>query len=225
MPTTTEQPRSMWDHYTVTIQFVGPLAAAIPKHPKAILAMLEHRQPARVPKNATPLPELAEQVAEEVGADEEAPVGYATFKSDEEGPYYEGRCIRGHLKDCALQVASFFPETKNFRAKFVNRVYVQTDKIPLFNRYGKERIKTFSGPELRFIQVMTAQGPRSSLKQVDYIDSPRIQFTLAVLADGVIGEEHLRRVFEYGSVHGMGQERSQGWGRYQLASLQKVAKA
>jgi hypothetical protein len=35
-----------------------------------------------------------------------------------------------------------------------------------------------------------------------------------VLDDGIITEDILKAIFEYGSIHGLGQERSQGWGRY-----------
>lgn len=45
--------------------------------------------------------ELAEQVEVEVQVNVEVKRDYATFKSDEKGLYYEGRCVRAHLKDCA----------------------------------------------------------------------------------------------------------------------------
>jgi len=41
-----------------------------------------------------------------------------------------------------------------------------------------------------------------------------LTFELKVFNDGVIAPEILNTIFEYGSIHGMGQERSQGWGRY-----------
>lgn len=221
--TTAKEAKPMWLYYQVTLQFDGPFASAIPKDPHEIRAMLEHRMPANPPAGATPIDELAEQVAQEVQADEVPQPGWSTFKQDENGLYYEGRCVRGHLKDVALQVASFMTETKagktevvkNFRSKFVNKTYVVTNKIPL----GK---KEPDGNEQRFIQVMTRQGPRSSFKFIDFVDSPRMTFVLKVLNDGVIREEHLRTIFEYGGTHGMGQERSQDWGRYALVDLKQV---
>ena len=196
----------MWKKYRVELTMEGRFAASVPKTHDEIAKMLEHRMPTRKPEGAVPIDELAEQVTAEVAA-EEPEIGWATFKRDDNGLYYEGRCIRGHLKDCALQVASFFPGTKAFKAKVANKVYVEEDKIPIAKREP-------DGHEQRFIQVMTRQGPRSTYKFIDYVDEAKLTFTLKMLDDGVITEEMLRAIFDYGSMHGLGQERSQGWGRY-----------
>jgi len=196
----------MWKRYEVELSMEGRFAASVPKTHDEIAKMLEHRMPGKKPENAVPIDELAEQVTAEVAA-EEPEVGWATFKRDDNGLYYEGRCVRGHIKDCAQQVSSFFPETKAFKSKVANKVYVETDKIPI----AKDAP---DGWEQRFIQVMTRQGPRSTYKFIDYVDGVKLTFTLRVLDDGVISEDILRAIFDYGSVHGLGQERSQGWGRY-----------
>jgi len=205
----------MWKRYLAELQVEGPFAAAIPKMPKEIESMLSHRMPTKEPENATPIDELAAQVAAEVGAEEEPQPGWATFKRDNEGFYYEGRCVRGHIKDCATQVSVFYPAIKAFKAKVANKVYVETDKIYL-------GVSEPAGTEQRFIQVMTRQGPRSTYKFIDYVESPRLAFVLKVLDDGVITEEHLRAIFEYGAVHGIGQERSQSWGRYSIARFEQI---
>jgi len=230
----------------------GKFAAAIPRTEEEIRAMLTHRQPTKAPDGAVPIEELTARVLAEVSGRpfgsvpliEEPPLplgdvpieigdvadgalaaemeeegfipGWATFKRDDTGLYYEGRCIRGHLKDCALQVAPMFAQqVPNFRSKLVNKVFLATDKIYL----GKtER----DGYETRFIQVMTRQGRRSSIKNIDYVIDPLLSFRLRVLNDGVITERHLRTIFAYGGVHGIGQERSQDWGRYRLENLARL---
>jgi hypothetical protein len=128
--------------------------------------------------------------------------------------YYEGRCVRGHIKDCALQVAKILA-IPAFKSKVSNQVYIETDIIPL----GKSEP---DGTEKRFIQVMTRQGPRSTYKYIDYIVNPELKFVLKVLNGGSITEDHIKTIFEYGSVHGIGQERSQGWGRYQLVEMRPL---
>jgi len=205
----------MWKKYEVEQQMTGRFAAALPKAKEAIEQMLEHRMPATLPENFTPIAELTEEVAEKVGApaegeeeEEELKYGWATFPRNEEGLYYEGRCIRGHIKDCANQVKDAIePPVKALKAKVANKVYVMTDVIPL-------GAKEIGGTEQRFVQVMTPKGPRSTIKYVDYLEKPTLKFRLNVLDDGIITREILDAIFEYGSVHGLGQERSQGWGRY-----------
>ena len=154
------------------------------------------------------------------------------FKEDTAGLWYEGRCVRGHLKDCALQVAKFydgtsankeagFPTIKNFRSKFVNAVYVDELKIPVMR--GGERVTKADESVERFIQVMTRQGPRSSIKYVDCVNESVITCTLNVQkGQREIGLSEIESVLEYGEVHGMGAERSQQWGRYTWTIVNKV---
>ncbi len=218
-------PDKMWRQFQITLQVDGPLAASMPRTPEEIKAMLENRMPDVKPDNAVPISDLIEIIKHEVedksGSneseedDKDVPKpGWATFKSDENGLYYEGRCVRGHLKDCASQLNKFIGITA-FKAKVANRVYIMTDKIPL------DRIKP-EGIEKRFIHVITPKGERSSFKFIDFVVSPVLVFELKLLNDGVITEEHLYKIFEYGSIHGMGQERSQGWGRYKLVSITEL---
>jgi len=204
----------MWKRYEVELHFTTPFASSTPKNPKDIEAMLLARAPSKPPEGSTPLPELAEQVKEEVEAGEEVERGYATFKRDESGLYYEARCVRAHIKDCANQLQGLLG-IKALKAKVANRVYVEPARIYLDKNEP-------DGNEIRIIHAMTMKGPRSSLKTIDYVDKLTLKFTLKVLDDGVIDQKILASIFEYGAEHGMGQERSQDWGKYELAKLQEM---
>ncbi|MBA7663018.1 hypothetical protein ES703_71051 [subsurface metagenome] len=205
----------MWKKYEVELQFTTQFASSTPKNPKDIEAMLIARAPSKPPEDPTPLPELAEQVAEEVGATEEVERGYATFKQDEKGLYYEARCVRAHIKDCA-NVLQTLLGIKALKSKVANRVYVEPAKIYLDKSEP-------DGKETRIVHAMTMKGPRSSLKTIDFVDTPVLKFTLKVMDDGVINKDILEAIFEYGSEHGMGQERSQDWGKYKLGKLQEAS--
>lgn len=215
--------QGVWASYKVTWQFDGPVGGSIPNDPKQILAMLQARAPETAPPDATPLETLAVQVAEEVGVGvdgEEAPTEtHNTFKRDELGFYVESRAIRAHIKDLALQVSGFFPNIAGFRSKVANKVYVEESKVHLRVNGGIAQAPTAS--ETRYGAVMGARGPRSFIKVIEYVDSPVISFHLKLLRDGVITEDHLRAIFEYGGTHGFGPDRSLGWGRYLLTGLEK----
>jgi len=207
----------MWEKYEVELRMTGYFAASLPRTREEIEKMLEHRMPAKPPEDFIPLDELVDEVVEKVSATEEAEeemkYGWATFCRDEAGLYYEGRCVRGHIKDCANQVKNAIkPEVRALKAKVANKVYVMTDVIPLV--VDGVQAKEIAGTAQRFVQVMTMKGPRSTIKFVDYLEKPALTFHLNVLDDGIITDDILNALFEYGSVHGMGQERSQGWGRY-----------
>lgn len=204
----------MWRRYEVELKFTSPFASSTPKNPKDIEAMLEAKMPSKPPPDATPIDELAEQVEEEVGATEEVERGYATFKRDDNGLYYEARCVRAHIKDCANILQNTL-EVKALKSKVANRVYVEPDKIYL----GK---KEPDGSETRIVHAMTMKGPRSSLKVIDFINDARLKFRLVVLDDKVIDIDILKAIFQYGGTHGMGQERSQDWGKYELVKLEEA---
>ena len=89
------------------------------------------------------------------------------------------------------------------------------DEINYFTRNG-EPIKEVDGCHEHAIRIMTMQGERSALKRNDYIIQPELRFTLKVLDDGVIGQEALEMIFDYGSIHGMFSERGHGYGKYKF---------
>jgi len=204
----------MWKTFEVELQFTTNFASSTPKNPEDIKAMLEARSPNTPPAGAIPLEQLAEKVGEEVEASEEVERGFATFKRDDEGLYYEARCVRGHIKDCANQLQGLLG-IKALKAKVANKVYVEPQKIRL-------NIDVPDGNETRIIHAMTNRGPRSSFKFIDYVTDARLKFSLRVLDDGVIDKGILEAIFEYGGTHGIGQERSQDWGKYNLVKLQEI---
>ena len=204
----------MWKKYEVKLRFTTPFASSTPKNLKDIEAMLEARMPAKAPPAPVSIPELASQVADEVEATEEVERGYATFKRDGKGLYYEARCVRAHIKDCANALQGLL-EVRALKSKVAQRVYVEPEKLYLDKTEP-------DGSETRIVHAMTMKGPRSSLKTIDYVNDARLALTLKVLDDGVITKDILEAIFEYGSVHGIGQERSQDWGRYEVVKLEEV---
>jgi hypothetical protein len=128
----------MWKQYDVELRMTGYFAASLPRTSEEIKKMLEYRMPVKPPEDFVPLDELADEVAEKVGIAEEGEeaeelkYGWATFPRNEDGLYYEGRCVRGHIKDCANQVRdAITPEVKALKSKVANKVYVMTDIVPL----------------------------------------------------------------------------------------------
>ena len=218
---------TVWQEYIIGLQINGQFGGQIPRSEDEIRAMLEHRMPGRKPEDARPIDELVEEVASQVDIqdteDEDYVPGWSTFKhSALDGQLqYEGRCIRGHLKDCALQVKDLYPEVKNFRSKVVNKLYVADTFIPL-TKGGTDPFYKADGTETRYIQVMTRQGPRSAIKYIDYINDPYLEFRVKLLVNKEITIEHIKTILEYGSVHGMGAERSQGWGRYTVGNITDI---
>ena len=216
----TKEAVQIWNRYQITLQMEGEFGASIPNTEIEIRGKLENRMPKNKPDGGQPIEDLVEEVSSQVDTEEETEFGWLTFKRDDEGLLYEGRCIRGHLKDCALAVKDFFPDIKVFRSKVVNRMYIEESMIPVYK--DDVRVTEPDEAQQRFIQVMTRQGPRSTIKYVDYVDSPTITFHIRLLNDGLIDIDHIKTMFEYGATHGMGAERSQGWGRYSVVDIKQI---
>jgi len=211
---------AIWKRYKVELQVTNRLMAGIPKNPEMIEAWLEARQPSEAAiarrrangEEITPVAVLAEQVAEEVDAVEEERA-WLGFKKDDV-LYIEGSNVKAHLKDCA-NIMQKLLDFKALRSKLADRVYVEDERVYL----GKaEPDGYYEHP----VHVMTRQGPRSALKRNDYVEQPCLSFGLRVLADGVIDEDLLRDIFEYGGTHGIGAERGLGYGRYELKVLEEL---
>lgn len=209
--------KPMWLLYDVVLTTTTPFANGLPESFEEIKAMMKARaatdaelkRKKAAGETITPIDELAEEVAEEAGVLEEPAKGRAAFLHDDEGLYYEGRCVKAHLKDCANQVREFLGITA-LKAKVANKVYVETERIYL----GKTAP---DGSETRIIHAWTPQGQKiSSFKEIDYVENATLKFQLRVLNDGVITKGILDEIFRYGALHGIGQERSQGWGRYMV---------
>lgn len=67
----------------------------------------------------------------------------------------------------------------------------------------------------RSLRAITAQGPRVSLAKSEVVPAgAKLTFVLKVLSDSPMKEAHLRELFSYGELCGLGQWRNAGWGQF-----------
>lgn len=226
----------MWRELELTMTFTVPLCGGVPRDPEIINRWVDTRtvtdaqhgklEAAAEEKGgkvqtldevrqerqdtADPLPEVSEQDKVWVG-----------FSRDETGLFVRGANLRAHLKDCAGVVGPHakkgdvheMPEVLNFRSKAVNAIYIKQDRLHILNGTGKVA-KEATGFRDATLSVMTAQGPRTCLKRVDYIEPAVIKATI-LLYPGEITRDWIKVLLDYGCVHGFGQDRSLQFGRYE----------
>ncbi len=194
----------MWRHHTVTLQFRDKIAGGIPKSTGMIEGWL----------NARNKPELIDQTAEEMGdqLDETIDTMWTGFKSDEKGLYIETRQVKAMFKEAANVIRHAIGFKGFMRARIAEKVFIYPDKVYL-------GVTEPSGREEKPIHVMTRQGLRSALKRYDYVERPRITFNLKVLDDGQITDKHLGDILEYAQDAGLGADRSQGMGKFDLVEF------
>ena len=132
-----------------------------------------------------------------------------------------GGTIRAHIKDCARTLSSLLlPKVqgeKSLTVRATNCLYVREDWIPL-TRSGD----ILTAPDMIEEFFVHVRHPRtgiqmSSIKRVEGLEpGASLTFTLAILGD-LVTQEELHMILTYGGVHGYGQERSRGMGRYTFA--------
>lgn len=112
----------------------------------------------------------------------------------------------------------------NLKSRLAERIFVENDKIR-FMRDGKP-VPKVDGDEERAIHVMTAQGPRTALKRCDFVNGPcELKFTVRVLDDGLVDADLVETLLEFGGWNGLGADRSQGNGMFELKSIVPVEAA
>jgi len=211
--------------YHVEIQVLDKIIGGIPKDPDTIKGWLK----SRLELGDRELIELANETAEAMQAEsgdrpsaEELLEGVARefeggngFKRVDGVLVYEGRCMKSALKE-ACNVA--YPGTswpgkpagirKGLLRYFAERVFVDDQAISL-------GVSEPSGTEQRIKHIMTPQGPRSAINVVDFVDKPRLSFTVSVLDDFLPAEAWFK-MWECAQHIGIGADRARSDGKFEL---------
>jgi CRISPR/Cas system CSM-associated protein Csm4 (group 5 of RAMP superfamily) len=163
-------------------------------------------------------------------SDEKAAKSWVGFKSDEGGLYIEGRIVKALLKESANIIKKIVPSRKdkknpkgvgitNFKSKVADHVFVVEKKIYLTK--DGENVKKADELAERPIHVMTAQGPRNSIKRTDLVHGAEVEFTVRRVDDIAVPEKAFYAVLSYGRHVGLGADRSQGMGTFEVVSVEK----
>lgn len=217
--------------YRVELQVHDKLIGGIPKDPDTIRKWLS----ARLEMGDRELIELARETAEQMQATTgERPSaddlteavareieGGNGFKTVDGQLVYEGRCMKAALKE-ASNVA--YPGTswpgkptgmkKGLMRRLAETVFVDDQHIGL----GVDRP---SGTEQRIKHIMTPQGPRSAINVVDFVEQPKLTFTVAVLDDFLPIEAWLR-IWQCAEEIGIGADRARSDGKFELLAWDRI---
>jgi hypothetical protein len=214
-----------WSSYEVEIQINDRLVGGIPIVPEGAERADAYEAWARG-QGVEEAPGFEQTLSEALAEEPDMPVtteevaGLETgFRSDEEGIYVEARQVKAMLKEAAQRLGII----KTVRG---SRQVLQHDLIVRSADGGQKLhlgLAEPSGKDSRPISVVTRQGPRTAIRRFDYASQPTIRFVVRVLAggvgDGLVNEEKLRDMLEFGGELGLGADRSQGEGTFTVLSL------
>jgi hypothetical protein len=201
----------MWLRAEVTMNFTRRLCGSIPLKKEMVRPWLESRMPNKKPQDSKLVEEIEQEVLETIeDIEERITLG---FQRVDGALVIRGGTLKSHLKDCSNQVKDILaPKIKALRSKVANKLFIDDYFVPLLRE--EKPIEKEDGEFDQPVHVITAMGPRNALKTIQFINQPVARFRLRLLKDKEITPEVVEQVFEYGSIHGYGGERSMGEGRY-----------
>lgn len=209
----------LYDKYACTIRVREKLCGGVPRNPDLlkgwITATTEHDD------------ELSTQQEKDAREAILAPTeekSWNGFRGHPElGLFLEARQVKALFKECATMLRVTVKKrgsTQIFQHGFEIKGNPDASRVYL----GKKAPDGYlEGP----IHVQTAQGPRTAIKRVDYVEGADISFEIWVLhTEGGekrhVGEEDLVRMLSFGQENGLGADRSQGHGKFSVVKFERI---
>lgn len=212
-------PRTLYDVYYLKIQIRDRLCGGMPRNTELIRAWVESKTGFADEKSEALIQENAELVVNAV--EEKCWIGFPEDKKL--GLFMPTRNIKAMLK----QSASLLAVTK----KKLGSKQILAEGMEVKALDGGDRIyfgkAVQDGTDESAIHVMTAKGPRTALRKMDYVEKPALEFEVWVLATQAaesrhIGENDLVAILTHAQENGMGASRSQGEGKFDVVEFTKV---
>jgi hypothetical protein len=141
------------------------------------------------------------------------------FKRDELGLYIEGRQLKAALKEAVsvavasgkLQLKGWGETRKFITGYFPEHVFVLEDRLHL-------GVNEPTGIVQRFVHTFRGTG----IQYEEYVEDAKVSFT--VVTDHEFTDEQWAMIWLTGEQQGIGASRSQGFGRYEVTSWERVGK-
>jgi len=197
----------IYDRYLVTIVMRGKLCGGIPKNKEIIADWIKARTGFDDEKTADQISDMQEHV------DEQSEKSWIGFYQVDGKPHIECRGIKAMFKECAT-VLRLTEKKRGCKQVFQHGFEVKgldgSDVIPI-----NGKVDSYES----VCHAMTPQGPRSSLKKVDYVENEKVEFQVLVLKTASqetrhIGEADIKKILAFAQENGLGADRSQGKGKF-----------
>jgi hypothetical protein len=159
-------------------------------------------------------------------AAEDCPRGMSVFKKDDQGIYLESRCFNSMLR-LGLSVTSVFTANRGAKQTFQHMLFMEPLKIRVHRDTpaGLVQLHEADGIMERPITVQTKDGPQTSIKRSEIVNAP-VQFgfwiKVSPLARVEITEEHIKDALLISQDNGIGSDRSQEFGKFDVFVFEEV---
>jgi hypothetical protein len=213
-------PTPLYNRFKVVLRIEDRIDGGVPKNPELIRQWIAARTgfDDEITKKLAEeyLPDI-EKVSEEI-----AQSSWNGFAADDNGPYIMAHQVKAMLKTSAGLLG--IQQKKRGSKQIIQHGF----EIKGVGR-GKKRIYLEDHSEIQTeekpIHVDTPKGKRDALKRTDYVTSATLRFEIWVLKTHPnekrhIGEAELRLMLTHAQEEGLGANRSQGEGKFEVLEFE-----
>jgi len=219
-------PASLYDRYRVTIAIREAICGGKPADPE-LLATHIKRTTGHDDETTAKLVAQAEEGAppDPLDLDKRIEQSASRFLADERGLYVDTYQIKAMLRQSGSMLGLY---KKKRGSKQICAEGLEVKGLD-HERRVYLGVSEPSGTREAVVHAITPKGPISGIKHVDYVTGCSLTFEVWVLwTPGAetrhVGEEELVEILRFGQENGIGADRSQGFGKFDVTAFEKVAK-
>lgn len=220
-PLTNFNARELYDTWRVKLVFREKLCGGIPRNAETIKSWVESKTGFKDEKAEEMTKEAIEAMKEQLTES-----SWNGFKQDvAHGLYIEPRQVKAMLRESCTTLG-IFKKQRGSKQIYQHGLEVKGVQHEQPSRIYLDRLKP-DGQDEGPIHIMTAQGPRSALKRLDYVEKAVIEFDLWRYKTHAnetrhISHDNFVRILTFAQENGLGADRSQGHGKFDIIEFQQV---
>jgi hypothetical protein len=214
-----EEVDALYRVYRIRLVFRDRVMGGYPKNPKLIASWIKART--GHDDDITRQQVEAANEAMEMQAIEDST--WTGFPSDANGLYLETRALKAAWRE-SLSVLQIFVKKTGSKQIYQHAFFVEGEQHQ--DRVYLGRMEP-DGDLERAIHPSTPQGKRSALKRTDFVERAEITYLLKVLDTASqekrhLGMSELRKALALMQDNGLGADRSQGFGKFDVVELEQI---
>ena len=218
-------PRPLYDIYRVTLAFREHICGGKPKNADLLSAHII-RTTGHDDEITKKLIEQAKEGAppDPLDIDEKVENSSSGFLSDERGLYIDTYQVKAMLRQSGSMLGIYKKKrgSKQICAEGLEVKGTDHERRIYLGKTAPD------GTREAVVHTMTPKGPISGIKHVDFVAGARISFELWILKTHTsetrhIGEEDIIEILRFGQENGVGADRSQGFGKFDVIEFSKAS--
>lgn len=222
--------------YHIRIAFRDRVCGGTPKDPDVQLKWLETRGFSPQESEEYVKNMRAEAESSEDYVNEEVQKSWNGFKSDAEGIYLEARQLEAMLREGATEL-EITKKTRGFRQRLQHGCFIRPPRLRLLKGghvlteaegavdEKPTPTRVADGSQMKVVHAITPKGKIAAFSRFDYVTEAQVEFDVLIVQGGekqMFTAAPLARIIALNQEQGLGANRSQGEGKFDVLSIEKI---